>query len=839
MPRWPGCPTPSGREIDPQNKSARPLPSMKHVASALVVPALAAGLLCASPVERAHAQAQGLQLQRSLGEPVPARGEDVPTFVAADRIEGLGSAEVEAIGDAELRRGDTRLTADRIKYFTDTDEVEATGNVRLRVAGDEAAGPRLRLRIGDTTGILEQPTFRFGERAVKVRGERQRGPTLTADPGAPMQAQTQVETRGTASALRFGGDEEYRMTDASFTTCKPGQDDWFIEAGEIDIDMGREVGTVRDARLTFLGVSTPRVPWFDFSLNNQRKSGFLPPSAGIQNTTGFDVVLPFYWNIAPNYDATIAPRYMAKRGMQFLNQFRFLQPWATGELRYDLLPNDQSRGDEQRYAFAANSNMNFNNGWSGLVNYTRASDDNYFRDLSGRLAIATQTQLTQQGLVAYTSPTGQWNAFANMQRFQTLQDPQNPIPEPYFREPQFVFNGLRQTLGGFDGGLAAEYVRFTNTALVPRGMRATAYPSVSLPLVRSYGYVLPKVGVNATWYDLTTPAGFTETSISRTLPIASLDSGLFFERGVNWAGSDFVQTLEPRVYYLYVPFEDQTNIPIFDTGNADLNFGQLFQENIFAGGDRIANANQVSIAATSRLVRPSDGQELVRAVIGQRYYFTDQKVSVPGQPVRTDSQTPLILGLGGRIAQNWAADFSLQYKFTGGQNVEKMTVGVRYSPAPAAVASVSYRYIDQSYTAGAGTINTFDVAAQWPLGRGFYGVGRVSYDIEGSKIVEALGGLEYSAGCWIVRAVVQQFQTATDQQTNSFFVQLELNGVARIGSNPIELLRRNIPGYTLINTTTPGASAVDIAPIGGQPPLGSASPGPIPGGSSSVYRYYD
>ena len=807
---------------------------MKHA-----VPALAAALLCALPCGIAHAQANGLKLQRSLGEPVPARGEDVPTFVAADRIEGLGGTEVEAIGDAELRRGDTRLTADRIKYFADTDEVEATGNVRLRVAGDEATGPRLRLRIGDTTGILEQPTFRFGERAVKVRGERQRGPVLTADPGAPTRAETHIETRGTASALRFGGDDEYRMTDASFTTCKPGQDDWFIEAGEIDIDMGREVGTVRDARLTFMGLSSPRVPWFDFSLNNQRKSGFLPPSAGVQNTTGFDVVLPFYWNIAPNYDATIAPRYMAKRGLQFLNQFRFLQPWAAGELRYDLLPSDQSRGDEQRYAFAATSNLNFANGWSGLVNYTRASDDNYFRDLSGRLAIATQTQLTQQGLVAYASPTGQWNAFVNMQRFQTLQDPLNPIAVPYFREPQVVFNGLRQTLGGFDAGLGAEYVNFTNGALVPTGTRTTAYPYVSLPLVRSYGYVLPKVGVNARWYSLATPGTFTETGINSTLPIASLDSGLFFERDSKWLGTDFVQTLEPRAYYLYVPFEDQSNIPVFDTSTSDLNFGQLFQENIFAGGDRIANANQLSLAVTSRLIRPSDGQELVRAVIGQRYYFADQKVSVPGQPVRTDSQTPLILGLGGRIAQNWSADFGLQYKFAGGQNVEKMTVGVRYSPAPASVASVSYRYVDQSYTAGAGTINTVDVAGQWPLGRGFYGVGRVSYDLEGSKVVEALGGLEYSAGCWIVRGVVQQFQTATDQQTTSFFIQLELNGVARIGSNPIELLRRNIPGYTLINTTTPGAGAPDIAPIGGQPPLGSASPGPIPGGSSSIYRYYD
>lgn len=807
---------------------------MKHV-----VPALAAALLCALPCGPGHAQGQGLKLQRSLGEPVPARGEDVPTFVAADRIEGLGGAEVEAIGDAELRRGDTRLTADRIKYFADTDEVEATGNVRLRVAGDEATGPRLRLRVGDTTGILEQPSFKFGERSVKVRGERQRGPMLTAEPGVAARPQTHVETRGTASALRFGGDEEYRMTDASFTTCKPGQDDWFIEAGEIDIDMGREVATVRDARFTFMGLSTPRIPWFDFSLNNERKSGFLPPSAGIQNTTGFDVTAPFYWNIAPNYDATIAPRYMAKRGLQFLNQFRFLQPWAAGEVRYDILPRDQDQDDQRRYAFVGTGNMNFGNGWHGFANYNKVSDDNYFRDLSSRLSIATQIYLPQQGLVGYVSPSGQWNAFANMQRFQTLQDPQNPVSVPYFREPQFVFNGLHQTLGGFDAGLAAEYVRFTNTALVPTGARTTAYPSVSLPLVRSYGYVTPKVGVSASWYDLSTPGSFTDTAISRTLPIASVDSGLFFERDARWFDSDFVQTFEPRAYYLYVPYEDQNNIPIFDTSTSDLNFAQLFQENIFSGGDRIANANQLSIAATSRLIRPSDGQELVRAVIGQRYYFADQKVSVPGQAVRTASQTPLILGLGGRIAQNWAADLGLQYKLTGGQNVEKFTAGVRYSPVPAAVASVSYRYINEAYTAGAGTINTVDAAAQWPLGSGFYGVGRLSYDIDGSKVVEALGGLEYNAGCWIVRGVVQQFQTSTAQQTTSFFIQLELNGVARIGSNPIELLRRSIPGYTLINTTTPGAGAADLAPIGGQPPSGAAASGPIPGGSSSIYRYYD
>jgi LPS-assembly protein len=394
-------------------------------------------------------------------------------------------------------------------------------------------------------------------------------------------------------------------------------------------------------------------------------------------------------------------------------------------------------------------------------------------------------------------------------------------------------------VGGFDAGLAAEYVNFTNGALVPTGARTTAYPSISLPLVRSYGFILPKVGVNATWYSLAEPGTFTDTAVSRVLPIASVDSGMYFERDVRWFDNDLLQTLEPRMYYLYVPFKDQSNIPVFDTSTSDLSFAQLFQENIFSGGDRIANANQVSIAATSRLVRPSDGQELVRAVIGQRYYFADQKVTIPGQPVRALSQTPLILGLSGRIAQHWSAELGMHYRMENGATIERFTAGVRYSPVQAAVASIAYRYVNQDYTAGAGTIETVDAAVQWPLGAGFYGVGRVSYDVTGGKTVDKLLGLEYNAGCWIVRGVVQQFQTATAQQTTAFFVQLELNGVARIGSNPIELLRRSIPGYTLINAAQPAAGAADLAPIGGQPPIGTAGPRSIPGASSSVYRYYD
>ena len=377
-----------------------------------------------------------------------------------------------------------------------------------------------------------------------------------------------VEGRGTAAAIRFEGDEHYRVTDGTFTTCKPGQDDWFIQAEELDIDMQREVGTARGGSLTFFGVSTPRIPWFDFSLNNERKSGFLPPTFGVQSANGFEMILPFYWNIAPNYDATIAPRYMAKRGLQFLNQFRFLLPYATGEARYEILPEDKSLNNETRYATALVGTYNFLNGFSGLVNYQKVSDDNYFRDLSSRLSIATQLYLPQQILASYGAPSGYWSATANYQRFQTLQDAQNPVPVPYFREPQFLLNALRPTPVGLDVGFRGEYVNFGNAALVPTGSRATAYPWVSYPMVRSYGYITPKVGVTGIGYSLSNPGTFTDERPSVTLPIASVDSGLYFERDTRWFGTDYLQTLEPRAYYLYVPFKDQSAFPVFDTTNS-------------------------------------------------------------------------------------------------------------------------------------------------------------------------------------------------------------------------------------------------------------------------------
>jgi LPS-assembly protein len=508
-------------------------------------------------------------------------------------------------------------------------------------------------------------------------------------------------------------------------------------------------------------------------------------------------------------------------------------------VRYEILPHDKELDDSRRYATALDTNWNLQNGWYGLVNYQRVSDDNYFRDLSSRLAVATQTNLPQQATANYLSPSGWWSAGANYQRFQTLQDPLNPVPVPYWREPQLTLNALRQTIGGLDAGFQGEYVYFGNSALVPIGSRTSAYPHLSLPLLATYGYFTPKIGLNAATYNLTNGGAFPDETPTRVLPIASVDSGLYFDRAARVFGNDYLQTLEPRVYYLYVPFRDQAGLPVFDTTTADFNYSQLFQENIFAGGDRIANANQVSVAATSRFIRPSDGQELARAIIGQRYYFAPQKVFIPGLPVRTENISPLIMNLSGRITPDWSANVGMQYQFGGTGGVAQSILGVRYSPAPASVASATYRYTNEKLTAGVGKIQSLDLAAQWPLGRGVYGIARANYDFVGQKLVESLAGLEYNAGCWIIRAVASRFQTATAQETTLFYIQLEFNGLARIGSNPLEVLRRSIPGYTLINQSTPDSRTFDLPPFGtGEPPPTGMPVTPIGPDVPSAYRTY-
>jgi LPS-assembly protein len=717
---------------------------------------------------------RGLRLERSPW-PLPAEAAAVPTYVIADEIEGVASDEIEARGNAELRKPNAYLKADRIRYISSTDEVEAIGNVRLYKDGDLVTGPRLRMRVDQSLGVFE-------------------GTEFTLAPRERSSYSKPVEGRGTAAAVRLDGEDRYRVTGGRFTTCKPTETGWTVGAQELDIDFDRSVVTARDAKFTFLGMSTPTIPYATFSLNNERKSGFLPPLFGFQGKTGFELAVPYYFNIAPNQDATVWARYMEKRGLQGIGEYRYLGSWYSGILRVDYLPYDRIL-QEDRWAVLWRHAFNYQNRWSGYVNFNQVSDDNYFRDLSGRLAIATQTYLPREGGVTYTGG-GWWNVSARVQDFQVLQSQTNPVPIPYARLPQITGNALYQTNLGLDAGMYADFTNFTAPGL-PDGRRTIAYPYLTWPFLTAASFVVPKVGMNATYYDLSDVAPGTPTSQSRVLPIATVDSGLIFERETTLAGRPILQTLEPRLYYVWIPYKDQSQIPLFDTSVADLNYAQIFTENYYLGWDRISNANQLTAAVSTRIIVPTTGQEAFRALVGQRYYFTPQQVQLnPQTPLRTGSASPLLLAATGLVYPSWYADVAAQLASNNLQ-AERLNVGIRYQPGLNRLLNFSYRFTSSQIVTP--EIHQIGVSGQWPLGGGFYGVGRFNYDLQGGQATELLGGIEYNAGCWILRVVGQSFPTSSVSRTNAVFVQFEFDGFSRIGSNPLEALRRNVPGYTPLN----------------------------------------
>ncbi len=772
--------------------AARPVENetMWKRALAIVLIATAAPAVCADE--------PALKLHRSLSLSPPNTAERSTLFVAGDRYSGTIDDELAIEGSAELRRQGMALRADRLRYWQDLDEVEATGDVRLWLQSDRITGPRMRLRVRDSVGIVNQPTFNLAPRASKLGSA------------------TVVEMRGEAETLRLQGEDQYRLINGSFTSCKPGVDDWYVNAREMDLDFADDVGVARGGQLTFKGLSTPRLPWFEFPLSNARKSGLLPPSFGGQGKVGLDLLLPFYWNIAPNRDATISPRYMSRRGLQLLTEARYVEPSQNGLFRYEYLPNDQVLGIN-RYAFNWTHSLNMPGFLTGAANVNKISDDAYFRDLSGRLSIATQVFMPREGLLTYaTSPW--WNLQARIQRFQTLQDPKNPVTPPYERAPQLTANSQRLDLYGFDFTNTGEFVAFDHPTLLT-GRRAIAQSAVSYPMLLPGAYLTPKATLHLTQYSLTNPDASMPANQNRAVPLFSLDSGLFFERPVQIRGQEVVQTLEPRLYYVYVPFRRQDTLPVFDSGVAELNYANIFTENYYSGGDRIGDTNQLTVALTSRLIRASNGQETLRALLAQRFYFDPQRVTLSSSiPARTERYSSYLVGLGGQILPRTTMEAAAQLS-SERYTPERFNVGARYQAARNQLVNLSYRYLKAELnpnpdplSAGATnkTIRQIDASVSWPIMRDVSFIGRYNFSLVNRQAIESLVGVEYNAGCWIVRAVSQQFVTATGEQTRLFFVQLELDGFSRIGTNPLEALRRSVPGYSIGTQTPNGARPFDL-----------------------------
>lgn len=690
----------------------------------------------------------------------PQSEENLPVHIEADRIEGYYQQEIEATGNVRMRRGDRLLSADRIKYYQNTDDAEVEGNVILERVDDILRGTYLELNLETQVGELSYPNYFMKEGSG----------------------------RGGGSLLLLKGGDRYGIKKGHYTTCPIDNDDWYILAKDLEIDKEKEVGTARSVTVRFKDVPILYVPWMNFSFSGKRKSGLLAPIIGNTARTGAEVSVPFYWNLAPNYDATIAPRLMSRRGLMFNNEFRYLGDTLGGQLMLDLLPNDLEENDT-RYGIMFHHNQWLGGGWTGNVQYNRVSDDDFFRDLTNNIAFTSQVNLLQQAAATYNGELGRDGTImfnALLQQFQTIQDPRAIIPTPVKRLPQFLVNATKRDIYGLDLDFAGSWANFSHPT-DPHGLRLTLYPGISLPLQTSYGYIKPRIGLHHTRYNLNEPTPLRgEKNPRRTLPIFSLDSGLVFERDTIVWQENFVQTIEPRVFYVFTPFEDQNFLPNFDSAEMDFSFAQIFTERRFSGEDRINDANEVTVALTSRMIQSSTGNEKLRFLAGRKIRIRDRRLVLGDQA--TSAESDFIAGLSGSITPHITTDADVQLNQSNFLT-EKIRTGISYHPVPGKVINAGYRFSRDVF-------EQVDLSTQWPFMKNWQGMASINYSLKDDRLLSGLLGLEYNACCWSLRFVANHFAAAERQTSTVVFVQLELNGLMKIGTNPIRVLQQGIPGYT-------------------------------------------
>ena len=710
-----------------------------------------------------------LKMERQL-RMAPSRADrDSAKFLEADRIVGEHDRQITATGNVTLRQRGASIRADRVEYFVEEQRAVATGDVRLERAGDSATGPRLDYNLADDTGEMQAPVFEF-----------------------PRTGDRRVASRGEAARAVLGQDRTSFLYNAEYTSCPAQRDDWFLRVGELHVDGIANVGTAYDTTVYFLGAPILYSPFLSFPLDNKRRSGFLAPTFGTSAQGGFDAALPYYWNVAENRDATFTPKIYTRRGLQLGAELRYLEPKLNGQIEAEILPQDRLRNRE-RYFAGVRHQQHLWDGWNASIAAQKVSDDDYFRDLSTKIAATSQTNLPRDAIVYYDGEV--WSLSARALAYQTLQDPRGaPVPIPYRILPRVLATGVQQNFRGLDWQFMGEYSNFRHPTLV-NGQRAIVYPSVSLPLRRSYGYAVAKLGYHVTRYALgDNSAGFADDT--RSVPIASLDAALFFDRDTRWGGRDFQQTLETRLYYLNVPFRDQARMPNVTTAESDFNFAQIFTENRFVGGDRNGDANQVTLALTSRLIESATGLERFRAALGQVFYFESPRVTLGGE-ARDAKSSDIVALAASQMSDTVGLEAAVQYTPNLSRS-SKLSVAAHYLPVPGKVINAAYRYargsIDPTDPARGG-IEQLDLSSQWPLTANLSALARWNWSLKERKLLEGLIGFEYNAGCWQLRAVAHRFITATQQYSTSFQIQLELSGLSRIGINPLDTIRQNIAGY--------------------------------------------
>ena len=589
--------------------------------------------------------------------------------------------------------------------------------------------------------------------------------------------------RGAAETIRIQGDNTISLDAVNFTTCPAERADWELRARELEMDIESGFATARGVRLNFKGVPILAAPYMTFPIDNRRRSGLLTPNLSNRDRTGLDISIPYYLNLAPNYDMTIVPRYLQDRGAQVTTEFRYLFSGTQGQLDFEYIPDDAQMDLSRSYLSLAHDSP-LGRAWRVIANIQHVSDDNYFEDLGNSLSVASQTHLDRRIDFTYRAP--RWSLLARLQAYQTIDPSIAAVDEPYQRVPQFLFSGRwDRNVVRFDSD--NELVNFQRD-VGATGWRMDLTEELALAFARPGMFLTPAVALRQTnyWLDEERSGGAT-TELARTLPVGSIDAGLTFERPGGMSGS-WLQTIEPRMLYVHVPFEDHTEFPVFDTIEPTFNLVQLFRKYRYLGADRVADADRLSFGVTTRLIDVQTGQERLTATLGQTRYLSGQGVTLPGARLGAESDSDYIAEVAISLRPAWRLGVDYQWDSETSRRVRSET-RFQYRPRADRLFGIAHRY-------QAGLLEQGDLSLVWPLGQASRVIAQTSYSFLDEKPLERFLGWEYESCCWRLRLIGRRYiSRRTGESDSSFTIQFQLRGFTDEGESPEALLDRGILGY--------------------------------------------
>jgi LPS-assembly protein len=706
--------------------------------------ARADGGVCAQPDYSVGLRVEG---QDNLSLSPEALAQKI--IVEADSATMTRGGLSQLMGGVKLRQGDKEFSAESID-FQDSQQLITV----------------------NTESVFTNPQFIIRSQQAQFNLVENSGAFSDTDFVLPARS-----ARGTSGRITLSTDGRARLEQTAYTTCAPNSDAWYIEAADIRLDREEGLGTARHARLRFGGVPVLYVPWFQFPIDDRRRTGLLFPTMGESDNTGFDFRWPVYLNLGPNYDATVTPRLMTDRGLQLGSSARYLMAHGEGALSYDYLDNDRVYGDDR-------SLLRFDH--VGLLaphlgveaTFAEVSDPRYFEDLGGSLANASIVYLERSARLTYQAPDS-YRVQALVQGFQTIDNGLTAVDDPYKRLPQIRLDALtRNAVFNTRAGISAEYVNFVREDSI-QGQRIDLQPYLRYLVDENAWYLTSQVDWRYTHYELTDTPSDQPESPSRSLPVVSAETGLRFER-ITESGA--IQTLEPRGFALYVPYEDQDDLPLFDTGEPDFDFVQLFARNRFYGEDRVADAANIAGALTTRLIDPVSGETRWKASFGQLYRIESPRVDLPDVDAPDRGATDFIGEVGYSFVSRWSANATAQWS-PEESKLERSNLALRYRNPD------DGKRLDLAFRDRRGLLQQTDVQFSWPVSNSWRVAGRSRYSLRDDKTLEHFVGLTYETCCWALSAAYRRYIASSSGDLDSgIYLQLQLKGLTRIGTGYSSLL---------------------------------------------------